>query len=71
MKPSKKPPGTNILHKNDIFGYQIPLNFNGRRSTHTTSIGGMFSIMIKGVYIYYIIRLVIQMVTYQNDSLNS
>ena len=45
-----------LLHSQDIFGYQIPLNFNGRRTYHTTSIGGIFSIIIKIMYFMYILK---------------
>ena len=45
----------NFLHENDIFGYQIPINFNGRRAIHTTTVGGFFSIIIKIMYFMFII----------------
>ena len=59
-----------LLHKNDIFGYQIPVNFNGRRIVHTTTIGGIFSIIIKIMYFIYILNSIWQMITYQNDEIS-
>ena len=70
MKQKSKKKLRNLLHNNDIFGYPIPLNFNGRRTVHTTSIGGIFSIIIKVMYGIYIFNEAKQMVTYQDDQVN-
>ena len=67
MRKKTKKKLNSVLHDNDIFGYQIPLNFNGRRTVHTTSIGGIFSIIIKVMYAIYIYNEAYQMVTYQDD----
>ena len=62
-----------FLHKQDIFGYPIPINFNGYRSFHNTSIGGVFSILIKILYFCFFMYLMIKMFqyddykTYQNE----
>ena len=55
-----------ILHKNDLFGYQVALNFNRNGSVHATSIGGFFSIIIKVLYVSYMILLLLKMVEYDD-----
>ena len=60
---------SNFLHKNDIFGYHIPVNFNGRRNVHTTSIGGVFSMFIKIIYGMYILKQALQMINHHDDKL--
>ena len=62
-----KPPIRKFLHQHDIFGYRIPLSFNGRKSFHTTSTGGIFSIIIIIGYITFFISLLLIMVGHQDD----
>ena len=57
----------NFLHHHDIFGYPIPISFNGRKTYHTTPIGGIFSIIIQIGYICFFISLLFQMIGYQDD----
>ena len=43
------------VRDHDMFGHQIVLNFNKNGDSHTTFIGGFFSIIVKvvmGVYVY-------------------
>ena len=41
----------------DLFGKPIEFNFDNRGSAHRTSIGGCFSLLIRGVlFAYFIIR---------------
>ena len=56
-----------FLHEYDIYGYQIPLNFNGRRTYHTTKIGGIFSLITKFLYVTYLIFLMSKMINFQDD----
>ena len=55
-----------FLHTQDIFGFPIPVNFNGHRSFHKTSIGGVFSIIIRILYGLYFISLLHKMITYDD-----
>ena len=55
-----------FLHKYDIFGFPIPVNFNGHRSFHKTSIGGVFSILIRILYGLYFMSLIYKMITYDD-----
>ena len=50
-----------FLHEQDIFGYRIPLNFNGHSSFHYTSTGGIFSVIIKICYNLYFLSLIVKM----------
>ena len=43
------------------------LNFNRNGSFHTTSIGGIFSIVIKVLYVSYMISLLLKMINYDED----
>ena len=56
----------NYLHKQDIFGFPIPVNFNGHRSFYRTSIGGVFSLIIRILYGIYMIHLFHKMFTYDD-----
>ena len=62
-----QPKKMNFLHHQDIFGYRIPLNFNRRHTFHTTKIGGLFSIMIKIIYVFYFAHLLLKMINYKDD----
>ena len=45
----------NWVKDHDMFGHQIVLNFNKNGDSHTTFIGGFFSIIVKvvmGIYVY-------------------
>jgi hypothetical protein len=55
-----------FFHNADIFGYPIPVNFNGHRSFHKTSIGGIFSIIIRILYGLYFLSLIQKMLIYDD-----
>lgn len=63
MKWSRK----HLLRDSDIFGHPVLLNFNRNGSFHKTSIGGVFSLFIKVLYLAYMGFLVNQMVNKLDD----
>ena len=56
-----------LLHSKDIFGYAVQLNFNRNGNIHTTAIGGVFSIILKALYIGYMGYLLMKLVTFADD----
>lgn len=60
-------PTKDFLRNRDLFGHPIELNYNRKGSAHQTSIGGFFSIMVRGVYAYYLSVLVRDMLTFDDD----
>ena len=57
------------IKKRDLFGHQISLNFNGKQS-HTTLIGGIFSVILNAFFVFFIITKVKVLVLREDDSLS-
>ena len=51
----------------DIFTHHFKLNFNRRGDTHPTPIGGIISLLLKIMYISYMVYLFNKMWTYDDD----
>ena len=60
----------NSVKDHDLFGHLVALNFNRGGDTHTTSIGGCCSIIIKIAIMYYVAINVIKLVTFDDDKIN-
>lgn len=56
------------IRDQDMFGYPLPINFNGNDS-HNTSIGGFFSILINLFITWYVFINFVKLVNYQGDSI--
>ena len=56
-----------ILHSQDIFGYQVQLNFNRNGNVHKTSLGGFVSIIVKIMYAGYMAFLFYKMLSHDED----
>ena len=58
-----------LVSNQDLFGHYIHLNFNRQGDSHKTLIGGLFSILVKIMMIFYIIINVRKLVS--NDDYKS
>ena len=56
------------VKSNDSFGHNVFLNFNKNGNVHNTFCGGIFSICIQCVVMFYIYVLLNKMVTYNGDN---
>ena len=59
------------IKSHDLFGHQVTLNFNQNGDTHTTLVGGFFSIIIKAAMTVYIMINVIKLINYDGDTINT
>ena len=57
----------NQLNSQDIFGYIVQLNFNRNGNIHTTILGGVISIILKCLYIFYLYILFDKLLTFDDD----
>ena len=46
-----------FLRYHDWFGYKVALNFHNHGSNHGTSIGGLVSLALEVVFIFYTLRI--------------
>ena len=51
----------------DIFAHNFKLNFNRKGDTHPTVIGGLISIVLKIIYVLYMIYLLQKMLNHDDD----
>lgn len=52
----------------DMFGHVINLNFDRKGDSHKTLCGGVFSIALKGFLSFYVILLLIKLISKGNDT---
>ena len=50
-----------------MFGQSIHINFNRRGDSHSTPIGGVVSLILKALYLSYMLYLFNKMITYDDD----
>ena len=61
----------NWIRGHDYFGHPIHLNFNNKGSAHMTTIGGLFSIVIKFLIFAYLSLLIKRMVKHESDNITT
>ena len=58
---------SSLLNSQDLFGHIVKLNFNRNGNVHTTAIGGVVSIILKILYITYMISLLMKLINHDED----
>jgi hypothetical protein len=66
---SKKKKARTFVRDQDLFGHPITLNFDQDGPEHKTIIGGVFSIILKLMMFFYVLRLLLQLVTLGNPDI--
>ena len=56
-----------LIKGQDLFGYTVDLNFNKKGHRHNTIIGGIVSIMVKIVMVFYIAFLTNKMMGFKEN----
>ena len=51
-----------------MFGHPIELNFNQSGSRHNTAIGGFFSLLIKGIILYFSVIIMSRLFTFGDNN---
>jgi len=63
--------GYKEVKNQDIFGHSVLLNFNKNGNTHNTFCGGIFSILIRLLMVYYLYTLLGNMIGYKKDTVGT
>ena len=58
----------NVIKDNDMFGHTINLNYNRNGDSQKTFIGGLFSMLIKVTFAFYLYTLFDRMFMNKGDS---
>ena len=58
------------MKEHDIFGHSVALNFKQEGDTHTTVVGGFFSVFIKIAITIYVVMNFMKMIFYEGDSVS-
>ena len=67
MSPTSKK-FKSFWRERDIFGHPVSLNFNRKGNFHKTPIGGFFSVLINSIYLTYVIYLLTNLLTHNDDT---
>ena len=57
------------IRSQDFFGHQVSLNFDKKGDKHNTTIGGFFSIFIRGFITWYVVIKFMKLLTYGDDTM--